>query len=231
MDYPNGFNIKSFPAGKTIAFSRSVSIWISVVFFLIIAMCGFMLLGVHFRSNYPFLISIDPFTEDWTVITYPEKNKKEIVQQHQIVQEKLVSDFVKNWFTISGDMKSNEQRWRDCEIEQCSTSEQFNPDNINCAISCKSVASVFEEFYKNVLPEYRAYADASGKWTVGRMLITPTKVNKNSGMWQVYTTIHPISSTPFNVLVFITIEQDQNKYPATLGYYIKTFNSYRITNE
>ena len=232
MDYPNDFNIKSFPAGKTIAFSRSVSIWISIAFFLIVALCGFLLLGIHFKSNYPFLISIDPFTDEWTVITYPGKNEKESIKQSQIVQEKLVSDFVTNWFTISGNANNNESRWRSCEIEECSDSIQFNPDNIECAISCKSDEFLFEEFSENVLPEYRAYADASGKWKVNGMLITPPNTSdKNSGTWQVYTTIYPTSGAPFNVLVFLTLGQDQDKYPATLGYHVKTFNSYRIIDD
>ena len=230
MDYPNDFDIKSFPAGKTIALSRSLSIWISIVFFLIFAACGFVLLGVHYRQNYPFLISVDPFTNEWSVVTYPGKNKKEVVQQYQIVQEKLVRDFVTNWFTISGNANENEKRWQSCEIEECSTSEQFSPDNINCAISCKSGESVYEEFAKNVLPDYRAYADAGGTWSV-KVLITSDNVNKTSGTWQVVASVQPAMSAPFNALVFVTIEQDQNKYPTTLGYYVTSFNSYRIMNE
>ena len=88
MDYPNGFNIKSFPAGKTIAFSRSVSIWISIAFFLIVALCGFLLLGIHFKQNYPFLISIDPFTDDWVVVAYPEESQT--VSQYKYIQEKFI---------------------------------------------------------------------------------------------------------------------------------------------
>ena len=107
----------------------------------------------------------------------------------------------------------------------------INPDNIKCALFCRSDSAVFEEFSENVLPEYTAYANANGKWTVGRMLITPTMVNQTSGTWQVVTTIYTNMNTAFNVLTFITIEQDQDTYPATLGYYIKSFNSYRITNE
>ena len=231
MNYPNDFDIKSFPAGKTIALSRSVSIWISIVFFLIVVACGFILFGIHYKQNYPFLISVDPFTNDWNVVTYPGKNKKETLQQYQIVQEKLVRDFVTNWFTITGNSQQDEQRWQSCDAEGCMASEQFNPDNIKCALSCKSAPAVFDEFYKNVLPDYRSYAGASGKWSVERMLITPNNVNQKSGTWQVVVSIQPAMSAPFDALVFITIEQDQNKYPATLGYYITTFNSYRIINE
>ena len=231
MDYPNGFDIKSFPAGKTIAFSRSVAVWIAIVFFLIVAACGFILLGRHYKQNYPFLISVDPFTEEWSVITYPNKSQKESIHQYQIVQEKLVRDFVTNWFTISGDMNENEERWQSCAVEECADNEQFVPGNITCAISCKSADNVFESFNENVLPDYRAYAGASGTWTVGRMLITPSAVNQTSGTWQAVVSVQPALSAAFQALVFITIEQDQNKYPATLGYYIKEFNSYRIENE
>lgn len=231
MEYPNDFNIKSFPAGKTIALSRSVSIWISIVFFLIVAACGFILLGIHYKQNYPFLISVDPFTNEWEVVTYPEKNEKEIAHQYQIFQEKLVRDFVKNWFTISGDSQANEMRWQQCSDEDCSQSEQINPDNTKCAISCKSNAAVFGEFTKNVLPDYRAYAESSGKWSVGPLLITPNDINQTSSTWQVIVPVQPAMSAPFDALVFITIEQDQTKYPATLGYYVTSFNSYRIMNE
>lgn len=231
LDYPNGFNIKSFPAGKTIAFSRAVSIWISIVFFLIVAMCGFMLLGIHFKQNYPFLISVDPFTDEWTVITYPGKSKKETIHQYQIVQEKLVRDFVANWFTISKESSVNDMRWQDCKIEDCASSNQFNPDNLECAIYCKSDPSVFEVFSENVLPEYREYANSGGAWTVGPMLITPNTVDKNGGTWQVVVSVQPAMSAPFNALAFITIEQDANRYPASLGYYIKEFNSYRLQDE
>jgi len=231
LDYPNDFDIKSFPAGKTIALSRSVSIWISIVFFLIVAACGFVLLGIHYKQNYPFLISVDPFTNEWDVVTYPGKNKKETVHQYQIVQEKLVSDFVTDWFTISSNTNENEKRWASCENEECSLSEQFSPDNINCALSCKSSDSVFEEFTKNVLPDYLSYTKSSGKWSVTHMLITPISVKPTSGTWQVVVSVQPAMSAPFDALVFITIEQDQNKYPATLGYYITSFNSYRIMNE
>lgn len=241
MDYPNGFDIKSFLAGKTIALSRTFAIWISIAFFLIVAMCVFLLLGMHFKKNYPFLISVDPFTEEWSVITYPGKSEKESVQQYQIVQEKLVHDFVTNWFTISADEKTNEARWQQCDTEECAQSEQFNPDNIKCAMSCKSDSSVFETFEKNVLPDYKTYANSGGKWVVNKMLITPPYVpksdkrkkvvNTTTGTWQVVVSIQPSMSAPFDALVFITIEQDLDKYPATFGYYIANFNSYRIVNE
>ncbi|MBQ6012378.1 MAG: hypothetical protein IJL23_04680, partial [Alphaproteobacteria bacterium] len=105
MDYPNNFDVPAFPAGKTIAFTRTISIWLSIVFFLIIVACGFLLFFAHARKNFPFLISINPITEDWSVIAYPGEKEKPI-PQYQYIQEKLVHDFVKDWFTISDDMNT-----------------------------------------------------------------------------------------------------------------------------
>ena len=231
MDYPNGFDIKSFPAGKTVALSRTFAIWISIAFFLIVAMCGALLLGIHFKKNYPFLISVDPFTEEWSVITYPGKSEKESVHQYQIVQEKLVSDFVKNWFTISGDAQTNEARWQRCDIEECAQSVQINPDNLECAISCKSETAVFDDFAENVIPNYRVRIDqAKEKWPVQAkgLLINPAIVSESASKWQVYATINSSVMQSFDVLIFVDIERDINLYPATFGYYIKQFNSYRM---
>lgn len=228
MEYPNDFDVPSFSAGKTVAFSRGISVWISIVFFLIIAACGFVLLGVHLKKNYPFLISVDPITDEWTVIAYPHDSQEKI-QQYQIIQEKLVKDYVTNWFTISGNARENELRWKSCEMDECTDPSQFKPDNISCAIACKSSMSLFEDFSKIVLPEYQARVSTGAeKWTVGRMLITPNVVSEKSGTWQVVTDITSSINGTFKVLSFVDINRDVNMYPATFGYYVEDFNAYRI---
>lgn len=230
MDYPNNFDIPSFSAGRTVAFSRSVSIWISIVFFLIIAACGFVLLGIHFKQNYPFLISIDPFTDDWSVVTYP--NEKKAVSQYQLIQEKLVNDYIKNWFTISGNNEINESRWQECSVDECQNPEQFNPYNFECALSCKSSSKLFDDFSRDVLPEYRArVSQGNEKWTVVSKLFTNEKITINSGHWQFVVEIASNINGPFKVLGFIQIERDISMYPATFGYYVQDFNAYRIPNE
>ena len=47
---------------------------------------------------------------DDTVVAYPNKNAVNTVNQTQIIQEKLVNDFVTNWFTISKNKKINESK-------------------------------------------------------------------------------------------------------------------------
>lgn len=232
MDYPNEFNIPVFPSWKSIALSRRVGIWISIVFFLIICTCGFILLGLHLKSNYPFLISVDLFTNEWSVITHPEKTHNEEIPRYQVIQEKLVSNYVNNWFSISGDMQINESRWEKCTLDDCTDAEQYNPQNINCAMFCMSSDLLFEQFSSKVVPEYMALIkDRDERWVVGDMLITSTELSENAGSWQVYATIHSSIVGAFNVLSFIEIGRDVNMYPANLGYFVKEFNAYRIVNE
>ena len=195
-------------------------------------MCGFVLLNTHLRKNFPFLISINPVTEDWIVITYPGEKVKPI-PQYQYIQEKLVHDFVKDWFTISDNMEINEKIWEQCSAEECKEAKQINPTTKKCALSCKCDTVVFESFVKDVLPNYRARIDqANEKWAVQNkgLLITPVAVSENSSRWQVYATVNSsVMKRNFDILIFIDVERDIDSYPATFGYYINQFNSYRIT--
>lgn len=228
MDYPNNFNIPAFRAGKTIALSRTVAVWISIVFFLIVAACGFIILQIYFKQNFPFLLSVDPLTDEWTVITYPKENKKS-VSQYKFIQEKLVNDFFIDWFTISSNNKINEMRWQSCTRDDCKQPDKFNPSSITCSLACKSSVNLFEEFTAKVLPDYRARVEqANETWTVDGKIITPISVTPDSSSWQVYTVIKSSVMPSFDVLIFIDIARDIESYPVTFGYYVSQFNSYRI---
>ena len=229
LDYPNNFNIPAFPAGKTIALSRRVAIWISIMFFLIVAACAFLLLGRHFKTNYPFLISVDSFTDEWVVVAYPKEEKT--MSQYEYIQEKLVNDFFITWFTISDNAQVNEARWQECSAEECVNAEQFNPMNITCAISCKSDVAVYREFVEKVLPDYRAMIEMKNEtWTVQhKTTITKIMASENAGKWQVDAVINSKVMGDFRVFMFIDVAREENRYPATFGYYIKQFNAYRIS--
>jgi len=229
LDYPNDFDTPVFPAGKAIAFSRRVSIWISCCFLLIIVLCCFLLYFRSQKSNYPFLVSIDPITDEWTVVAYPGKAFKDTFEQSRIIQEKLVNDFVTNWFTISRDRAVNESRWRECDVEDCADSQQFHPENINCALYCACDTKLFNEFTTNVLPEYNArFSQRSERWTVIKKNIQLDYSSENGSMWQVFAVIHSSVNGVFNVLSFVTVARAPESHPATLGYYVQDFNAYRI---
>ncbi len=229
MDYPNDFDTPVFPAGKVIALSRRLSIWISGCFLLIICLCCFLLYFWSQKSNYPFLISIDPITDEWTVVAYPGKTFKDTFEQSHIIQEKLVDDFITNWFTISRDKNVNELRWQRCDDEDCSDSMQFNPENISCSLFCNSNTKLFEEFSNNVLPEYKARVEQrSERWNVIKKNIKLDYSSEQGSIWQVFAVVHSSVNGVFNVLAFVTVAREPNSHPATLGYYVQDFNAYRV---
>ena len=101
-----------------------------------------------------------------------------------------------------------------------------------CAISCRADSAVFDDFTKNVLLNYRARINqAKEEWTISNkgLLINPIVTSENSSKWQVYAIVQSSIMGNFDVLVFVDVERDIQLYPATFGYYIKQFNSYRIT--
>ena len=229
MDYPNDFDTPAFPAGKSIAWSRVVAIKISIIFFLIVCLCGLFLFLVHSKRNFPFLISVDPLTDNWLVIAYPKKNNEKSIETYQIIQEKLVNDFVTNWFTISNNQSENLSRWKKCDSEDCSLPEQFNPQNIDCALFCAASPDLFQQFSTKVLREYNdRIIQAKETWTIVKKDIRPHYVAQNSSAWQVYIEIYSNINGKFNVLAFVDVNRSQDEYPTTLGYYIEKFNSYRI---
>lgn len=228
MNYPNDFDTPTFPAGKTVALSRSVSVWISIVFFVIIVACGLILLLNHSKRNYPFLISTDPLTSDWTVVAYPEKNLK--ISPDRIIQETLVSNYVTYWFSINKNNMINEAMWQECDSTDCESADQYNPKNYNCALFCSSAPELYRQFTEKVLPEYRdRIAQASETISVRSQLITPpTNLKSKAGLWQSYVELESSVNKKFDVLAFIELGYDTDKYPATLGYYVKDFNAYRM---
>lgn len=245
MNYPNDYDTPAFPAGKSIAFTRVVSIWISIVFFLIVCTCGFILLSRHLKTNYPFLLSVDPFSNEWSVIAYPNKNINEEVDQQQIIQDKLVRDFVTSWFTISENKNINEERWKNCSVDEdeeesvnkCEDPTQYAPGNIECSIYCNAGIKLYEMFATEILPEYQArFLMGPEYWRVGKMDVRRIdkkddkgKYNENTARWQVYVDVFSNINSLFKVLVFIDIDRDLKSHSATFGYYVKDFNSYRIT--
>ena len=232
MDYPNDFDTPAFPAGKALAFSRTVAIWISIVFFLIIALCAFVVYTTRLKQNYPFLIAVNPITNEWDVVTYPGKNTKEIIYEHQIIQEKLVNNYVKNWFTISGNQSENEEKWKECTIADCDEPEQFSPNNTKCFMFCYSSEDLFTQFQKKILPEYRArVSQGTETWTVTDMRITPSEnISESGSFWQVYFFVNSSVSGPIDVVAFVDIARNEDLYPATLGYYVKDFNAYKMSH-
>lgn len=233
MNYPDDFDTPTFPAGKTIALSRSVSVWIGIISFLIVVSCGLVLLLNSSKRTYPFLISADPMTSDWSIVAYPEKNVK--ITQDNVIQENLVRNYVTHWFSISKNSAINESRWQECVLSDCDDADQYNPKNYRCALFCDSSSELFRRFHNDILPEYRGRVEqASETITVKSQLITPPAIkdkNNKSGLWQSYVELESSVNKKFNVLVFIELGYEPGTHLSTLGYYVKDFNAYRMVVE
>lgn len=192
-----------------------------------------MLLLIKSKNNYPFLISTDPLTSDWTVVAYPQKLQstssvtKEISVDY-FAQDDLVRKYVEYWFTIDKNYVENESLWQQCSADDCIAPEQFDPTNKKCTLFCLSSKELFEQFTTVIVPEYRA------RMTDETMKIEPQTITKDSsidGLWQYYGTVTSSVRGIFNVLVFVELGHQPGKYPATLGYYVKGFNAYRIPEQ
>ncbi len=231
MNYPDDFDTPAFPAGKTIAFSRRVSFWIAVVVFFIVIACGMLLLLNKSKHNYPFLVSTDPITGDWSVIAYLQDNPT--MTADKIIQEKLVSNYVDYWFSINSNNLINDAVWKRCDDAACNAPEQFVPGNYECALFCTSDSDLFDKFSEKILPEYINRISLANETirVVRRTLTPPRHSSDKGGLWQAYIVLESSVNKRFEVLAFIDIARESETHPATLGYYVKDFNSYRMVVE
>ena len=230
MNYPNEFDTPVFPAGKTIAFSRGISIWTLIVSFFIICACGLMLLLVRSKNNYPFLISTDLITSDWSVVTYPKKERE--VSLNHIAQESLVRRYIDFWFSINKNNFVNESLWQKCSNTDCEKAEQYDPTNKICALFCSSDEELFEQFTTKIAPEYRNRIEQNSETMRVESVpfITPPATGINAtNVWQAYAIVNSSTRGKFDVFVFLELGKEEGKHPATLGYYVKDFNSYNLS--
>lgn len=231
MNYPNDFDTPAFPAGKTVAYTRDVSVRIAVIFVLVICTCGLLTLLMRAMNNYPFLISTDPITSDWNVVAYPG-NKLEFTSDYAI-QENLVNHYVSYWFDIHKNNFINEYVWKKCSESDCLRPEQYYLLNANCALYCTSGETLFKRFQENIVPEYMARIELKSETTKFYPLVItpPLDDEKTQRIWKVYGILESSVNGTFDVTAFIELGREKNivKYPATMGYYVADFNSYRTS--
>lgn len=230
MDYPDDFENSAFPAGKRVAVSRTMGIWIAVAFLIII---GFCVALPWLRANQtvnPFVIYVDSTRGEWQLVGRPlgEKN----IPYYQSVQRALVGIFTEKWFTISANAQKNARAWERCNREtECTRHVPNTFANVDgCDIYCISGEGMYQNFVTDVLPQYRAYESAGERWYIDPNKITVFsggKITANGGTWVARARVYSNINGHFDIIAYVKVAYDVARYPQTLGYYITGFNAYR----
>ncbi len=230
MDYPEDFDTPAFPAGKRIAISRTIGVWVMVAFFFVIACCVALPWLQNSRTVSPYVIYVDGMRGKWEMVGQVESQK--IVPYYESVQRALAGIFTEKWFTISDNPDKNAKNWAQCNREtDCfdRISNTFESSN-GCDIYCISGDNMYRRFTENVLPMYKSYESMGQRWNVDipRIEITPSgNPTKDGGMWIVRTRVRSNFNGDFNVIAYVKIARDEARYPQTLGFYVTSFNAYR----
>lgn len=228
MRYPDDFNTPAFPAGKSVAMSRIVAVMVMVSFVLIMCVCGVIVWAKKTQNTSPFLISINPNGERWTLVAHD--NHKNEIPAYFVLQESLLNKFARHWFSISDNVLENTAIWSDAcsrDSDEC----RLGNGGDTCAIYCESNDKVFDTFQKNVLPVYEQLeTNESVVWNVVNVVARPVdfrKISANGGMWK----LNVLVNTGVENIVFsgyANLGHDQTEYPKTMGYYISDFNMFRM---
>ena len=156
MRYPDEFNTPTFPAGPRIASSRTLSIAIMTVFFLIICSCGLLLWVQRSAHVHPFLVSINSITGNWEIIGHQHGAMREM-STTQTLQESVIGKFIRNWFWIADNTDLNTARWNKCDrTADCTPENKTGVETGACGIYCLTGDDMFSRFNSTVKPEYQA---------------------------------------------------------------------------
>lgn len=229
MDYPGNFETPVFPAGKPIAVSRFMAIGTSVLFFVIICLCGLLLWSSKSDRMVPFMIATNNEYGEWQVIGRAESVLEYTAER--TMQESVVGHFVQDWFRISLDPSENDNAWLACERTECTTGDSLMYGDRTCVIFCSSGDDVYSRFRSEVLPGHRAAADNGDVWSISDvdMDIKPAgRITAQGGTWRVNATVSSNVYGRFDVQIFMKVARNDNTYPGTMGFYVADFNAYRI---
>ena len=198
---------------------------------LIIFACGVLLWAQKSVKVHPFLISINEITGQWDIVGHKHHDTKVFSTTHTL-QESVVGEFVKYWFLVSNQEKTNELLWSSCERSQCASVSNTRSVADKCAIYCLSSDNVFNDFNDQMVPDYKRRISENEF-----LVIDPTTLKMQplgaiadvGGTWQI--SVNVLSSSKresMTILAYAVISRNMNLYPKTLGYYVSDFNAYRI---
>ena len=229
MKYPDDFNTPAFPAGRFVAVSRFMGTAVMVLFVIIIVLCGIILWTKSTQNVRPFLVSVSPNGERWTLVSNQEPRTE--IPASYVLQETVLNRFINLWFSISDDINKNTAVWAaDCSRQSQECTDDSNIDT--CAIYCVSSDVVFTSFQKVVLPIYsNLESEHAAIWTVHNVKITPVDsmdsiADNHGGLWRFHLSVQT-NQGPLEFVGFARTAYDKTQYKRTMGYYIANFDTYR----
>lgn len=222
MEYPDNFDTIAFPFGKDLALIRKASIWISMLFVVLIFLSILIVWTSKSDKLKAYILSTDENTE--RIVLVPNKKDEQSDLSERIIQESLILNFLNNWFNTSSKNLENTV-WKKCNREECIL------DNLSdtCAIYCDTSEELYSRFSYNVMPIYNKILETGGNWSLVKdsIEIKPESGKDSYGLWNVRGVIKT-ESEKIKFTGFITVLKNMKLYPKNLGFYIQSFNSYRL---
>lgn len=227
MRYPDEFNTPAFPAGPRIALARVMVIAIMIVFALILAVGGGIYWASKSRHIHPFLVTIDDITGTWQLVGHDHGERT--ITTNRAMQESVIANFTKNWFTVSANQTENEDLWhRFSNRDECGISGRL----MRAQIFCASDEALYNYFIQNVVPNYQILVDDGEGWSVdvNNIYLSEVNVTDNGGTWKILAQVDSNKYEPINVVAYITLKYNIEQYTNTYGFYVTNFNAYNIGN-
>ncbi len=231
MDYPGGFEVPSFPAGKRIMFTRVAGIAAMVVFLLILVMCGLIVWAQRSARVHPFLVSVNQITGQWEIVGHQHEEVQEL-SSTRALQESVIGNFVRNWFLVTENADLNNRMWESCDrVTQCNPEKKTGIDTNQCAVYCIVNDDLYAKFTKDIVPEYRQRMQRGETLVcdMSSLNINPIgAIGDAGGMWLVQMVLRSDQDTRINIIGYAKIARNMDAYPKTLGYYVADFNAYNV---
>lgn len=230
MEYPNGFDIPTFPAGKRIVATRVLGVATMVVFLAIVFMCSMLLWVQKSVTVHPFLVSIDNLTGQWSIVGHQHEEIKQ-VSTTRTLQESVIAKFMRNWYLVTTE-EVNTALWQSCEREtECNPKNKTGIDSGKCALYCIAGDEIFNRFIQDVVPVYQisvAAGEMLGLDMSSLQILPVGEITDAGGMWKIRAVIKSSTTKPINILAYARVERNMEKYPQTLGYFVADFNAYKM---
>ena len=192
LKYPDDFDVPAFPAGRSVAVVRAVSVAVMVVFLVIAFLCGLLFWTQRSVKIHPFLVSINSITGQWDVVGHQHKEMAEL-SVDRALQESVIGKFLRSWFQISHDEELNHARWESCDrATECTISGNASSLTNKCGIYCVAEDGLYLQFITQIVPRYQTRVANGEVWEIdmASLQITPIgAVSAAGGMWQIRANI------------------------------------------